>query len=84
MYFFYFDESGSRDPKAFEIKPAGAVQAKDHIYSLTSIGLWEGNWRTCVPTTCIVRLKQEISPFRISVSCSLTITNARTDRKLMA
>jgi hypothetical protein len=44
MYFFYFDESGSRDPKAFENKPDGGVQIKDHIYSLTTIGLWEGHW----------------------------------------
>lgn len=46
VYFFYFDESGSRDPKASETKPDGTVQAKDHIYSLTSIGLWEGRWRS--------------------------------------
>jgi hypothetical protein len=45
MYFFYFDESGSRDPRAFGARPDGSVQAKDHIYSLTAIGLWEGRWR---------------------------------------
>ena len=45
MYFFYFDESGSRDPKAFEQRADGSSHAKDHIYALTAVALWEGRWR---------------------------------------
>jgi hypothetical protein len=45
MYFFYFDESGSRDPKAFEQRADGSTHAKDHIYALTAVALWEGRWR---------------------------------------
>lgn len=40
MYFFYFDESGSRDPSV------GTMETpKDHIYVLTAVGMWEGRWR---------------------------------------
>lgn len=40
MYFFYFDESGSRDPSiGTKEKP------KDHIYTLMAVGMWEGQWQ---------------------------------------
>lgn len=40
MYFFYFDESGSRDPDCGgEGRPL-----KDPLYVLFAIGLWEGHW----------------------------------------
>lgn len=45
MYFFYFDESGSRDPRASTALPDGTHQPKDHIYVLTAIGLFEYRWR---------------------------------------
>ena len=39
MYFFYFDESGSRDPSVgTEEKP------KDHLYVLLTMGMYEGHW----------------------------------------
>ena len=40
MYFFYFDESGNRDPSV------GTPSApKDHIYVLLAVGMYEGQWR---------------------------------------
>ena len=40
MYFFYFDESGSRDPSiGTQEKP------KDHLYVLLAVGMFEGQWR---------------------------------------
>ncbi len=65
MYFFYFDESGSRDPKARETKPDGAVILKDHIYSLTAVGLWEGHWRS---------LEREIANLKLQFTDQLTRT----------
>ena len=40
MYFFYFDESGSRDPSV-----GTAAKPKDHLYVLLAVGMWEGQWR---------------------------------------
>lgn len=45
MYFFYFDESGSRDPQVSTVLPDGTHQPKDHLYVLTAIGLFEYRWR---------------------------------------
>ena len=40
MYFFYLDESGSRDPSA-----GTAEHPKDHIYVLLAVGMYERQWR---------------------------------------
>ena len=40
MYFFYFDESGSRDPDV-----GNAESPKDHIYVLLAVGMYERQWR---------------------------------------
>jgi len=40
VYFFYFDESGSRDPSA-----GTEENPKDHLYVLLAVGMWEGQWR---------------------------------------
>jgi hypothetical protein len=40
MYFFYFDESGNRDP---DVGGNGAPD-KDNIYVLLAVGIWEGKW----------------------------------------
>ena len=40
MYFFYFDESGSRDPSV-----GTAEKPKDHIYVLLAVGMYERQWR---------------------------------------
>lgn len=45
MYFFYFDESGSRDPRAKRMRPDGTEQAMDHLYVLTAVSLYEFKWR---------------------------------------
>ncbi len=52
MYFFYVDESGSRDPQVIGTRRDGSTFAKDHLYVLTAIGLYEWKWR---------RLEREIA-----------------------
>lgn len=39
MYFFYFDESGSRDPSV-----GTPEKPKDHLYVLVAVGLYERQW----------------------------------------
>ncbi|MCI0388606.1 MAG: hypothetical protein MOB07_07545 [Acidobacteria bacterium] len=39
MYFFYFDESGSRDPSI-----GTAAKPKDHLYVLLAVGMFERQW----------------------------------------
>ena len=39
MYFFYFDESGSRDPSV-----GTEEEPKDHLYVLLTMGMYEGQW----------------------------------------
>ena len=40
MYFFYLDESGSRDPSV-----GTPAKPKDHIYVLLAVGMYERQWR---------------------------------------
>ena len=40
MYFFYFDESGSRDPSV-----GTPDRPKDHLYVLLAVGMYERQWR---------------------------------------
>lgn len=40
MYFFYFDESGSRDPSV-----GTTANPKNHLYVLLAVGMYEGQWR---------------------------------------
>lgn len=40
MYFFYIDESGSRDPSIGTVE-----KPKDHLYVLLAVGLFERQWR---------------------------------------
>lgn len=56
MYFFYIDESGSRDPSS-----GTADQPKDHIYVLLAVGLYERQWRPFELE--ISRLKLELAHF---------------------
>ena len=53
MYFFYFDESGSRDPSI-----GTAEKPRDHLYVLLAVGMWEGQWRRF--ETAISGLKLEL------------------------
>lgn len=56
MYFFYIDESGSRDPS-----PGTADRPKDHIYVLLAVGIYERQWRPFELE--ISRLKLELAHF---------------------
>ena len=57
MYFFYFDESGSRDPSiGTQEKP------KDHLYVLLAVGMFEGQWR---------RFETEISGLKLALASHL-------------
>lgn len=44
MYFFYFDESGSRDPEVSGTDAHGKNIAKDYIYVLLAICIHEARW----------------------------------------
>ncbi len=61
MYFFYFDESGSRDPRAQRTLSDGTVQALDHLYVLTAVSLFEWRWRRFERD--IANLKLELSDY---------------------
>lgn len=56
MYFFYFDESGSRDPSA------GSTETpKDHLYVLLAVGLFERQWKPF--ELAITNLKLELAGY---------------------
>src|SRR5262245_32448064 len=44
MYFFYVDESGSLDAAVTGKRPDGSTFAKDHLYVLTAVSLFESRW----------------------------------------
>ena len=54
MYFFYFDESGNRDP---DVGGHGRPD-KDHLYVLSAVGMFENKWR--VFDRAISNLKLEL------------------------
>ena len=56
MYFFYFDESGSRDPDV-AVDPATGQPRKDHLYVLLAVGVWEGQWRKLDRAISLVKLE---------------------------
>lgn len=45
MYFFYVDESGSKDPQASSEGKDGAVVNKDWPYVLFAISIYKGRWQ---------------------------------------
>lgn len=53
MYFFYFDESGNRDP---DVGGNGAPD-KDKLYILFAVGIWEGSWRKLDRSIAHVKLE---------------------------
>jgi hypothetical protein len=57
MYFFYFDESGCRDP---DVGGNGQPE-KDPIYVLSAIGMFERKWR--VFDRSITRVKLELTDY---------------------
>ena len=44
MYFFYFDESGTRDPEITGTRKDGSTFDKDTLYVLTAVGMYERKW----------------------------------------
>ncbi len=52
MYFFYFDESGSRDPSV-----GTPEKPKDHLYVLLTIGMFEGQWSKFDRDIALVKLE---------------------------
>ena len=56
LYFFYFDESGSRDPSV-----GTPERPKDYIYVLLAVGMHEREWRPF--DSKISRLKLELAHF---------------------
>ncbi len=59
MYFFYFDESGNRDPAVTGTSKDGTTYAKDPLYVLTALGLYERKWHAL--DRAIANLKLELS-----------------------
>lgn len=59
MYFFYCDESGSRDPSV-----GTADKPKDHLYVLTAVGMWEGYWKRFDREVSTAKLKLINTPRR--------------------
>ncbi|MHB8522739.1 MAG: DUF3800 domain-containing protein [Limisphaerales bacterium] len=59
MYFFYIDESGSTDPEVSGKHGDGTAFAKDHLYVLTAVSLFEFKWRNF--ERAIANLKLELS-----------------------
>jgi len=45
MYFFYIDESGTRDPEVAGVRKDGYPFTKDHLYVLSAVALYERRWR---------------------------------------
>jgi hypothetical protein len=45
MYFFYVDESGTRDPQVVGVGKDGKPFQKDHLYVLTAVSLYEHKWK---------------------------------------
>lgn len=41
MYFFYIDESGSRDTQVAVARKDGTIEQRDSLYVLTAVGLYE-------------------------------------------
>jgi hypothetical protein len=58
MYFFYFDESGSRDPSI-----GTPEHPKSHIYVLLTVGIFEGQWH---------RFENSVSGAKLELSKKLT------------
>ena len=52
MYFFYFDESGSRDPSV-----GTSEKPKDRLYVLLAVGMFEQQWRPFDSAISMLKLK---------------------------
>ena len=45
MYFFYIDESGTKDPEITGARKDGTLVGKEHLYVLTAVSLYERKWK---------------------------------------
>ena len=59
MYFFYIDESGTRDPETTKTQADGTTRPKEHLYVLTAVSLFERRWHAFERD--IGRLKREFA-----------------------
>jgi len=59
VYFFYIDESGTRDPEVTGTRNDGTMFTKEHLYVLTAVSLFEGRWQRF--DRAIANLKLELS-----------------------
>ena len=59
MYFFYVDESGTRDPEVEGRKADGTIFPKEHLYVLTAVSLFEYKWK---------RFEREIANLKLELS----------------
>lgn len=59
MYFFYIDESGTKDPEVKGQKKDGTAFLKEHLYVLTAVSLFEFEWRKF--ERAITNLKLELA-----------------------
>ena len=64
MYFFYIDESGSRDPST-----GTPEKPKDHLYVLLAVGLFERQWRPFDQTIASVKLEFASRMHRKGMDC---------------
>jgi len=61
MYFFYIDESGTRDPQVEGMKQDGSRFQKEHLYVLTAVSLFEKRWKDF--DRAITNLKLELADY---------------------
>lgn len=59
MYFFYIDESGTKDPEVAGTRADGSSFQKEHLYVLTAVSLYEYKWR---------HLEREITNLKLELS----------------
>ncbi len=82
MYFFYFDESGSRDPSIGTKK-----KLKDHLYVLLAVGMYERQWHrfdsalSRLKLELINSLKQESKGYFELADCEVKSNWVRNDRE---
>jgi hypothetical protein len=66
MYFFYIDDSGNRDPGLKLERPDGSIFVKDHVYVLTAVGVYEGNWRA---------MEEELTDYKLGLRRTLQVSS---------
>jgi hypothetical protein len=65
MYFFYIDESGTRDPQVVATKADGTTFTKEHLYVLTAVSLFEKRWQRFDRNIANLKLELADHQFRL-------------------